>query len=84
MSRKVHFNFTAATTAPWVIEHILVKLSDSVVVSSRTNIEHEGELRLKILAYALVKPFVTVDLSIVSLLEGENEVNSTAHKSLVI
>ena len=84
VSGKIDLNLTTATPAHGVVKHVLVKLGDCIVISSCTNIKHHRELGLKVLANALVKPFVTVDLSIVSLLQGKNEIDSTAFESLVI
>lgn len=62
---------------------MFVELGDCVVIGSGTNIKHEGVLWLDVLADALEEPLVTVDLTIVSLFEGKDEVDSSSVQRLL-
>ena len=73
---EINLDLPAAPSTLGVILHILVKLSNGIVVWPRSNIEHQSELRLEILANSLEKPFMRIDFAIISLLNGENKVNS--------
>ena len=56
---------------------MFVELGDCVVIGSGTNIKHEGVLWLDIFADSLEEPLVTVNLTIISLLESKDEVDSS-------
>jgi hypothetical protein len=47
-----------------------------VIISPRSNIEHHGELWLEVLANALEEPLVTVDFTVVVMLNGKDEIYS--------
>jgi hypothetical protein len=46
------------------------------MIWARSNVQHQGEFRLEILAQGEEEPLVRVDFSIVSLLDAETEVDS--------
>ena len=58
--------------------HKVVKLLQSIIVRLCSNIEHESELGLEILAYRLEEPSVRIDLSIIPLFDAEHEIDSAA------
>ena len=72
--RHVDFNFAATTPAPFVVLHLLVELEKSVRFWSGSNVEHEAEFGLDILADALEEPLVRVDFSVVPMFDGEHEI----------
>jgi len=55
-----------------------------MLIWSSTNIKHETKLWLKVLTEALEEPFVRVDFTIVSLLNSEDEVDSTHLKMIFL
>ena len=74
----INLNFSTNTTGLRVSAHEVVQLHKSIVVWARSNVEHHTVLRLQELADALEEPLVRVDLSIVSLLDTEHEIDSSA------
>ena len=75
---QIDLNLTATSTTSFVHGHIFVEFGDGIIVSSSTDIKHEGVLWLKILANTLEKPFVTVDLTIISLFKAKHEIDSSS------
>ena len=65
MRREVYLDLTAAASAVGAVLHVFEQLGDGIVVSSRTDVEHERELRLQVLTDALEEPLVAVDFSVV-------------------
>jgi len=57
---------------------VFVELGDCVVIGSGTNVKHEGVLWLDVFADTLEEPLVTVNLTIVSLFEGKDEIDSSS------
>jgi hypothetical protein len=75
---QIDLNLTATSTTSVVANHVFVEFGDGIVISSSTDIKHERVLWLKILADTLEKPFVTVDLTVVSLFKAKHEINSSS------
>ena len=80
MLRKIYFNFSANTAATIIHLHVFIKLCDSIVISSGTDVKHECIFRLKVLADALEEPLMRVNLTIVTLLQSKNEIDSSTVK----
>ena len=78
VSREIYFNLTAAPSTIIICEHVFVKLCDGVIVGSGADIKHERELRFQILTDALEEPFVTVDLTVISLLDGKHQIDESS------
>lgn len=62
---------------------MIVKLEQSVVISPRSNIEHEAQLRLEELADTLEEPLVRVDLAVVAVLDAKADVNAPSFKDVI-
>ena len=52
------------------------------MVSSGSNIEHGAVVRFQVLADTLEEPSVRVDLAIVSLLDGEHQIDSSSFQDI--
>ena len=61
-----------------------VKLNKSIVVHLSSNIEHEAQLWFEIFAQSLEEPFVRIDFAIISMLNGEHYVHSTAFQNIIL
>ena len=57
-SLKIDLDLTAASTAVFVGLHVRVELHESIIVHLSSNIEHEAELWLEVLADPLKEPFM--------------------------
>ena len=75
--RCVNLDLSATSAALWIVLHLLVKLKQGVLFRSSTDIEHQAEFWLDEFADALEKPFMRVNLAVVSVLDGKHEVNSS-------
>lgn len=84
MSRQINFNLAATAATVFIITHILVQLSDGEIVRPRAHIKHQRVPRLNVFAHALEKPLVAIDLAVVPLLDGQNEVDTAAIELLAI
>ena len=62
---------------------MIVQLDQGIIVTPSTNIEHQTELRLQILAYPLEKPLMRVDLTIISMLNSKANVYSTTFQYVI-
>jgi len=62
--------------------HVLVELSDCVIVRPGSNVQHESVVWLEVLADSLEEPLVRVDLAIVPLLDRHNEVDPPSFKGV--
>ena len=79
-----YFNLTADSTCSWIVEHVLIQLLKGVFIRSCTNIQHHGELRLDVLTDGKEEPLMGVDFTIISLLNTEHEIDTTALEELCI
>jgi hypothetical protein len=77
---QVDLNFAAASTTERMQSHILIQLQDGAVGSSSTYIKHQGKFRFQVLANTLEEPFVTINLTIISLFQRKDEVDSSTTK----
>ena len=84
MCGKVYFDLTAASSTIIILEHVLIELCDGIVVGSGTDIKHECILRLQVLADTLEEPLMTIDFTVISLFNSENEINSSTFEGLII
>jgi hypothetical protein len=48
-----------------------------VIISPRSDIEHHGELWLEVLANALEEPLMTIDFTVIVMLNGKDEIDSS-------
>ena len=78
MLGEINLNFSTAASTIIVINHVFVQFGNRVIVSFCTDIKHESELRFEVFAYSLEEPFVRVDLTIISLFQSEDEIDSSA------
>jgi len=81
---NVNLDLTANTSSLGVFTHEVVKFLDSIFVRSRSNIEQKGELGLEILADTLEEPTMGVDLTVVTLLDAEHEVDSATSEHILL
>jgi len=81
---ELDLDLTTASTAVRILLHVVEELSNGVVIGSCSSIKHEAELGFNVLAYALEEPFVTIDLTVVSLLDGKDEVDSPSFNLLSV
>ena len=65
-----------------MLDHEVVQLLDCIGVGTRSNIKHQRELWLDILANCLEEPFVGVDLAIITLFDAEHEVDTSSFKHI--
>jgi hypothetical protein len=84
VSGKVYLNFSTASATVVIVDHVFVQLGNGIIISSGSDVQHQGVLWLEILAKALEKPLVTVDLTIIPLLNGKDKIDSTALKCFII
>ena len=59
-----------------MLYHVFLQFVHSVPVRSCTDIQHQTELWLKVLAEALVEPLVGINLAVISLFDGKDKVDS--------
>lgn len=83
-SVKIYLDFTAATTAIRICFHMCVELDEGVVVHASSDIEHEAQFGLQVLADALEEPPVRVDLTVVAVLDGECDVHPAAFEDVLL
>ena len=81
MCRKINFNFTAASTATWIVNHVFIKSGNSIIIWSRPTIKHYCVFRFEILTDSLIKPFVTIDFSIIPLFDSKYEIDPSTLQS---
>lgn len=60
-----------------MLTHEVDELLDGVIIRASTNIKHQAVFGLQVLADALEEPLVRVDLTIISVLDAEHEIDST-------
>ena len=75
---EVDLNLATASTTGRIDGHVLEQLKNGIIIGSCTNIKHECEVRLEILADTLEEPLVTVDLTIIPLFQSKHEIDSPA------
>ena len=61
-----------------------VKLHYSIIISLCSYVKHKHHFRFQILANSLEEPFVRVDLTIVTLLDAEHEVDAATLENLLL
>ena len=81
--RQINFNFSATATTVFVVLHVVVQFDKGVVVTSRSNIKHQTQLRLQILANALEKPFMRVNFTVVPVLDTETNMDAPSFEHIV-
>ena len=81
---KIDFNLTTTASAELISLHVRVKFHDCIFVSLCSNIEHHAQFRLQILAYSLEEPLVRVDLSVVTVLNAEADMDTTSFENVVV
>ncbi len=67
-----------------MLAHKIVQLLNGVFIWSRSNIEQESELGLKILADTLEEPTMGVDLTVVTLLDAEHKIDSATSEHILL
>ena len=67
-----------------ILVKVVIQLLNGIIVRSCSNIQHEGKLGLYILADCLEEPPMGVNLTVVSLLYAEHEVDSTTFEDGLI
>ena len=78
MGRDVDLNFSTHTAGLRMLTHVVVQFLEGVLVRPRSNIKHQSELGLEVLADRLEEPFMRVNFSIVTLLDTEHKVDAAA------
>lgn len=73
----IYLDLTTDTTSLGMPKHVVVKLLQGVLIGSCSNIKHQSELRLDILADSLEEPLVRVDFTIVALFDTEHKVDTS-------
>lgn len=76
--REVDFDFSATTSTSYMLHHVLLEFVDCMPVWSGSNVKHQAELWLKVLADALKEPLVTVNLSVISLFNSKDQVDPSS------
>ena len=74
--RKVDLDLTTTPSTVSSLYHVVIELVDGLGTWTSSNVQHQTELRFKVLTDALEKPSVAVNLAVISLLESEDEVDS--------
>ena len=81
---QVNLDFTAAASAIFIGFHVCIKFEEGIFVHLRSDIEHEAEFGLQVLADRLEEPFVRVDLTVVAVLDSEHNVHSATFEDILI
>jgi len=68
----------------WVLLHEFIQSSNGVIIPLRSNIELLNVLWLQVLGDSLKHPFVTIDFTIVVMLQSEQEVNLSTSEVIVV
>jgi hypothetical protein len=64
--------------------HVLVELVNGIVVRPCSNIKHETKLWFQVLTNSLEEPLVTINLTVISVLNGEHEVDPSCLKVVLL
>ena len=78
-----NLNFTANTTSLWVSSHEVDELLNGVVIWACSNVQKQAVFWLQVFADTLEEPLVGIDLSIISMLDAEHKVDTTAFKKVL-
>ena len=70
--------FTADTTCLWMLPHTFEELLKGISIWACSNVEHQCELWLQVLADSLEEPLVRVNLAIIPLFHAEHEIDAPA------
>ena len=79
----IYLDLTTDTTSLGMPKHVVVKLLQGVLIGSCSNIKHQSELRLDILADSLEEPLVRVDFTIVTVLDSKADMHAPTLKHVV-
>ena len=62
---------------------MLVQFLDGVGFRSRTNVQHQGELRFDVLANSLEKLPMRINFAIVSVFDAKHEIDASAFEDII-
>jgi hypothetical protein len=75
---QIDLDLTAATSTIFVSLHMSVQFEQGILVWSCSNIEHQAQFRLQVLANALKEPPMGINFSIVSMLDAKANVDTSS------